>query len=122
VVQQKVLESIDSKDLVVHVVWMPVLKNDSFEAAKKAPFLIPDARAFHYWDADQDLGRVYGRIVELPRGRELAWDIYFVFEPGVSWEDKPPAPTNWAHQLGIDERHLEDGDNLQEMVKALVSN
>lgn len=119
--QEKVLDAIDSEDLAVHVVWMPVLQSDNFEAAKKAPALVPDGRALHYWDGDQDLGRLYGRIVELPRGRELAWDIYFVFEPGVIWEELPPYPSEWAHQLGLDDRNLNEGDQLQAAVKSLVT-
>ena len=119
--QDKVMDAIDSEDLAVHVVWMPVLQNDNFKAAQKAPVLVPDSRASHYWDGDQDLGKAYGRIVELPRGRELAWDIYFVFEPGIVWEDKPPFPSDWAHQLGMDERHLKDGDQLQASVQSIVT-
>lgn len=119
-VQQKVLDQIDSDEIDAHIVWMPVLRNDDFEAAKRAPTLIPDERAKHYWDGDQDLGKLYGRIVDLPKGRELAWDIYFVFAPGVVWGDQAPAPTDWTHQLGRDERHLGEGDRLRAAVERLT--
>lgn len=119
-VQEKVLDVIDSEDVSAHIVWMPVLRGDNFDAAERAPKLIPDVRARHYWDGDQDIGKLYGRIVELPIGRELAWDIYFVFEPGVVWDEVAPVPTDWAHQLGRDERLLEEGDGLYAAVKKLV--
>ena len=55
----------------------------------------------------------------LPRGRQLAWDIYFVYAPGVRWEEEPPLPTQWMHQLGLDERHL-NGDTLRGTVLDLL--
>jgi hypothetical protein len=75
----------------------------------------------HYWDGEQKLGRAYGRVVELPRGRKLAWDVYFAFAPGTTWSAAPPAPADWAHQLGLDERHLGDGERLLESLQRLSS-
>ena len=50
----------------------------------------------------------------------MAWDIYFVYAPGVRWEDEPPEPTEWMHQLGRDERHLGNGDTLRESILKLL--
>ena len=118
-VLEKVLEQIESDDLSVHVVWMPVLRSDNAKEGLAAESFIPDERAVHYWDGDNALGKVYGRLLTLPRGRQLAWDIYFVYEPGVEWKDEPPLPTDWMHQLGRDERSL-DGDKLREAIRAVL--
>ena len=112
---ENVLEKVKSDGLAVLAVWMPVLKSDNAEAGKKAERLLPDPRVIHYWDADSSLGKLYGRQLTLPRGRQLAWDIYFVYAPGVRWEDEPPAPTAWMHQVGRDERHL-NGDSLRRII------
>ncbi|MEE8183906.1 MAG: hypothetical protein V3T95_01225, partial [Acidobacteriota bacterium] len=72
------------------------------------------------WNGDQSLGIVYGKTVELPRGRDLAWDIYFVFDTGVEWGAQAPLPTDWAHRLGQDQRHLEDGRRLRQAIEALL--
>ena len=88
---------------------MPVLGSDNAEAGKQAESLLPDPRVIHYWDSDSSIGKLYGRQLTLPRGRQLAWDIYLVFAPGIRWEDEPPTPTGWMHQLGRDERYLEGG-------------
>ena len=109
-VHDNVLEQVDSENLAVFAVWMPVLGSDNAEAAKKAEALLSDPRVTHYWDSDNSLGKLYGRQLTLPRGRQLAWDVYFVYAPGVRWEDEPPAPTAWMHQLGRDERSLEGGE------------
>ena len=114
------LEKVSSKDLVVHVIWTPVLQADDEMAAREAVSLIADSRAIHYWDADQSLGLAYGRDLELPRGRELAWDIYFAYAAGVTWEERVPMPNDWVHQLGRDERHLGDGAGLRAAVESLL--
>ena len=114
-VHDTVLEQIDSDDLSVFAIWMPVLQSDNAGAAKDAESLLPDSRVVHYWDADNSLGKVYGRLLTLPRGRQLAWDIYFVYAPGIRWEDEPPLPTEWMHQLSRDERLL-NGDTLRRAI------
>ena len=118
-VHDSVLKQVESDDLSVIAVWMPVLQSDNAEAGKQAEHLLPDPRVVHYWDADKSLGTLYGRQLTLPRGRQLAWDIYFVYAPGVRWEDEPPVPTEWLHQLGRDERIL-NGDILRATILQLL--
>jgi hypothetical protein len=120
VVLENVLQKIPDEDLSVHVVWTPVLKSDHFGATAAAQKLIPDLRALHYWDGDQHLGKAYGAVLELPRGRELAWDIYFAYDAGVLWGTEVPPPSLWAHQLGSDSRHLGDGARLRQAVRAML--
>jgi hypothetical protein len=119
VVHDSVLKQVESDDLSVIAVWMPVLRSDNAEAGKQAEHLLPDPRVVHYWDGDNSLGKLYGRQLTLPRGRQLAWDIYFVYAPGVRWEDEPPVPTAWMHQLGRDERLL-NGDTLRGTILQLL--
>ncbi len=96
---------------------MPVLQGDEQNEAVRSQVLIPDARATHYWDGESVLGNVYGRTLELPRSRTLAWDIYFVFPAGMEWGEEVPIPAYWNHQLGRDELHLGDGTNLEASVR-----
>ena len=122
-VVDNVLNKIENEDLVIHVVWTPVLKADSYASSISAQFKILDPRAVHYWDGDRNLGTAYGRVVSLPRGRKFAWDIYFVYDRDAQWGAAPPQPTDWAHQLGSDHRHLAKGEGLREAVeKALERN
>ena len=118
-VHENVLQQVASDDLYVIAVWMPVLASDNAEAGKQAEPLLPDPRVAHYWDGENSLGKLYGRQLTLPRGRQLAWDIYFVYAPGVRWEDEPPVPTAWMHQMARDERLL-NGDTLRGTILELL--
>ena len=119
-VSDNVLSKIPGDGLAVHVVWTPVLPSDNYEAATRADHLVPDERATFYWDGVQDLGLAYGRAIELPRGRQLAWDIYFVYGPEVEWGETVPLPTEWNHQLGMDDRHLGDAEQIRVAIESLL--
>ncbi len=116
---EDVLDQVESAELSAFAVWMPVLQADNAAAGLDAEALLTDPRVAHYWDEERSLGKLYGRLLTLPRGRQLAWDIYFVYAPGVTWEDEPPRPTAWMHQLGTDARHL-DGDVLRATIEELL--
>ena len=118
-VQQEILEVVNDEKLTVYVVWTPVLREDDRQAAVKAIGKVPDERAIHFWDADKSLGFSLGRTVTLPRERQFAWDVYFVFDADVEWGDGPPQPADWMHQLGTDERKL-DGEKLRNAVESLL--
>ena len=118
---ENVLAKIPSTDLAVHVVWTPVLPTDNEDEAIHADHLVPDERTIFYWDGAQDLGLSYGRTIELPRGRQLAWDIYFVYGPDAEWNETVPLPTEWNHQLADDERYLGDGAKLRTAIEGLLT-
>ena len=118
-VQKNVLDEFDNDNLRVYVVWSPVLREDNRTAAGQAVAHITDGRAVHLWDEDKILGLSFGKLVTLPRKRDLAWDVYFVFDEKSEWTESPPKPVEWMHQLGMDERLL-DGDKLRSSVEKLL--
>ncbi len=118
-VQDNVLAKLNNDNLRVYVVWTPVLREDNRTAAGQSVAQITDSRAVHFWDEDKSLGLSFGKLVTLPRQRELAWDVYLVFDEQSEWTETPPKPAAWMHQLGLDERLL-DGDKLRESVEKLL--
>lgn len=118
-VQNEILAKIADENLRVFVVWTPVLGGDNREAAEASTALIHDPRAEHFWDAEQVLGKSYADAIRLPNDRDLAWDIYFAFDGDAAWTADLPIPSDWMHQLGSDERHL-DGDKLHASVLHLI--
>lgn len=117
-VAENVLAVVENENLRIYAVWQPVLAADDRDAARAAPSILDDSRVSHFWDIDQALGRAFGKSLELPRGGELAWDMYLVFPPDSAWNDDLPTPSHWSHQLGVDERYLGDGTALREAVEA----
>ncbi len=114
-----VLKRVESRELSVFAVWMPCLKTDNAEAALSAESLLRDSRVVHYWDGEKSLGTLYGQSLFPPPGKTLAWDLYFVYAPGVKWGAQPPMPTEWMDQVGKGSRAL-DGEKLRESVLDLL--
>lgn len=119
VVAKNVLSAIDDPELKIYAVWMPVLAADDRESTVEARSTLEDSRVTHFWDSDQSLGRAFGRSLELPRGGDLAWDMYLVFPQDSEWGEELPIPSHWSHQLGLDERHLGDGSSVRRAIEAL---
>ena len=102
--KQQVLDARPDSELEVYVVWLPVLSRLSLEglqgpAQAAARKRLADARVLNFLDPELRLGQPYGRVLGLA-GDEPAWDVYLVFERGVRWDERLPAPTAWMHQLG----------------------
>ncbi len=77
-----------------------MMRKDSLERAdaEAAPF--DDLPVVHVWDPERRVGNLYSKALGL---RSTAWDCYFLYPPGVTWdEDEPPYPTFWMHQLPAD--------------------
>ena len=118
--REQVLNAIDDDNLAIHVVWTPVLRSDERSSVDDARRIFAgDDRVTQYWDDEQSLGQTYGEIVDLPNGRSLAWDIYFVYEAGIEWDNAPPPPSDWQHQLGNDARRL-NGEKLRTAIRSML--
>jgi len=117
------MERISDPNLRAYIVWLPILPSGAHEpAARREAERIPDSRAILFFDAEARVGKVYSSILHLPSGLP-AWDVYLVFGPEVRWDDNPPVPTYWMHQLGRagpPELRL-DGEQLERVISSLLS-
>lgn len=87
------------KDNVIHgeMVWLPILGGDNRAIASQLADSVDDVRMIDGWDNDRAIGKAFQKTLELDF---VAWDVYFIYQPGVTWEgDVPPKPTFWMHQL-----------------------
>ncbi len=51
----------------------------------------------HVWDPSRQVGELFTKTLGL---QSTAWDFYFLYSPGVTWDaDEPPEPAFWMHQL-----------------------
>ncbi|HET9201493.1 MAG TPA: hypothetical protein VFO84_11045 [Dehalococcoidia bacterium] len=83
------------------VVWLPMLDGDDEFAVREASgsYLL-DPRVSHYWDEEGSLRWRYAESLNLPEDQP-AWDIYMLFQQGATWQEEPPKPDFWMHQLNV---------------------
>ncbi len=73
------------------------MEGDSEDSARKTSGYFSDNRIAHIWDAERRFGTLFAKTLNL---KEVAWDVYLLFAPGITWvSDEPPEPTFWMHQL-----------------------
>ncbi|PYV18557.1 MAG: hypothetical protein DMG21_04615 [Acidobacteria bacterium] len=103
------------------VVWVPVLPTGGYEAAaKRESSRIADPRVRQYYDPQTRAAKLFSGVLGLPRGSE-GWDVYMVFAPGTRWDNKPPKPAYWMHQLGSAPPDLRlDGAKLEKVVEGML--
>lgn len=116
VIRDEVVLKVKDKRLATYSVFLPMVAGDSAANALEPAKGMKIAGIPSFWDGDQVLGRAFAKVVELPKGRKIAWDIYFIYGPDVVWGDAPPKPTYRMHQLAEDERCL-DADKFREAVQ-----
>lgn len=119
-VHKSVLEDFPRADISVSVVWiqMPGF-NDNEKTAAEIARTLSDRRVRHFYDpmATHLAGKAFAKGL-LKGGGGPAWDIYFFYKKGLEWDDGPPPPTEWVHQLGggrrADPAHFRSGTDLVE--------
>ena len=124
-VHTKATSRIESDNLRIFVVWSSRYPGDNRTKAIAATKNVPDSRSLHFWYADASLSKRYGQILGLSDGKQFTWDTYMVFDADATWNDSPPKPHNWMHQmgkaLGSDHPRWLDGDRFRESVSALLT-
>ena len=80
----------------------------------------PSVRHFH------DPGKQVGKIIAQSLGAQgkVAWDIYLFYPKRIKWDDSPPPPAMWAHQLGTNSwadpaRYHRGDDLIEELYRAM---
>ena len=74
-----------------------MMRKDSLERADAEAAPVEDLPVVHGWDPTSQVGNLYSKTLGL---QSTAWDFYFLYPPGVTWdEEEPPDPAFWMHQL-----------------------
>lgn len=102
--------------LRVFCVWTPAFPSDGQKLALEGAGILSDKRCLNFWDQGGKYGVEFGPVVRLPANKIFAFDVYFVYRPGARWEEKPPAPSDWMHQIIDDPRFL-DGPKLASILQ-----
>ncbi len=101
--------------------WEPILRTDNEAAAGKATVLLPDPRVRHFWVPSQSVGEMFQKPIGL--AAEPAWDVYLAYPRGVHWDDHPPAPAFFMHQLvgRLPAEQRLDGAELATRLQAMLN-
>ena len=104
----------------MYAVWEPILKTDDERAARKATVLLPDARVEHFWVPTREVGKMFQDPIQL--SGEPAWDVYLVYPKGITWDQSPPEPVYFMHQLGgrLPEEQRLDAAELAERLQSML--
>ena len=92
-----IIETFPEADLSIAIVWINKIPSDSRNAAEKASRIFNDHRICQFYDSQQLSGRAVADSLGW-QGR-VAWDIYLFYNTGSRWNETPPAPIDWMHQL-----------------------
>lgn len=115
-IRDDVVLKLNDKRIAAFSVYLPMMMGDSQKPAIDAAKKLENAGIQSFWDGERELGKAYAKIVELPKGRNIAWDICFVYGPDAVWGVNPPKPVFWMHQLAVDAKCL-DGGKFRAAVK-----
>jgi hypothetical protein len=74
---------------------------------------IVDPRATHYWDERKIVGAALAQREDLKAWRPVAWDIWALFPPAITWSEAPP------RSAGAGRTILRTRDQLEAAVAAL---
>jgi len=96
-----------------------MLPSDNASAAKRAAQSIADTRVRHFYDAKADVGKVIAQ--SLGEASRIAWDMYLFYAAGVEWNQEPPQPIAWAHQMSDAwHDHYHYGEDLETELRAIA--
>ena len=100
-----------------------MLPDDTLEAASMAAGALTDSRVRHFFDPERQAGKAIAR--SLRWDGQTARDTYLFYAPGQKWEDLPPSPRDFAHQLTnawADRDRLKIAGDLVDYLNAIVAN
>jgi hypothetical protein len=122
VIQTAVLDSVSDPDFRVYVAWVPILDTDTTAPDEETRALVHDERAAHFWDPSGVLPKLFNSTLSLPTGYP-AWDAYMLYPPGPKWDDEPPTPVYWEHQLpGVAAAPPLDGQTFAHQLRRVLAN
>ena len=94
----KTLRSVTDDRVKAYIVWLPIFGGDFEEEARKLSNSFRDKRVSYYLDHANETGKQWERVLNTERS--IAWDVYLLYGPEAHWNEEPPQPAYWMHQLG----------------------
>jgi hypothetical protein len=94
----RTLKSVTDDRVRAYIVWLPIYGGDFKGEARKLSNSFRDKRVSYFLDPASEIGKQWEGV--LKTGRLIAWDVYLLYGAETAWQDDPPPPDFWMHQLG----------------------
>ena len=98
-----------------------MMDGDSYEAAQKAVGKFKDVRVRQFFDPRKTAGKAFSK--SLGHDGDVAWDFYLFYPVQSEWQELPPVPQVFMHQLRdswADQNRLFEKDMLKaELTKTM---
>jgi hypothetical protein len=104
----ELLDKYPHADVLVLVVWEPVILTDLGPPIRSVRKPLSDPRVMEFWDEDLWLSpRMIERAAIIARAKgeepplgpdDIAWDVIAMFGPGSAWEDPFPTPSWYGEE------------------------
>jgi len=126
-VRKVLIEESAHADVEIMLVWIDMLAEDNVATASTASKIFQYDRVIQFHDPNRLAGKAIAE--SLGANHSIAWDMYLFYKAGSKWEEKPPVPLGWAHQLDdlwADPSHFAWGDDLpirlRDIMNSLIEN
>ena len=94
----KTLKSVTDNRVRAYIVWLPIFGGDFKGEARRLSNSFRDKRVTYFLDPESSTGKQWELVLKTQR--LIAWDVYLLYGADSHWEDEPPQPAYWMHQLG----------------------
>lgn len=116
---QNVLKAVPDERLQMYVIFDPVFGGNFNRASRKLANQLTDRRVRYFKDPDSLSGMLWEKVLKTERA--IAWDVYLLYDADAQWENEPPKPAFWMHQLGgVTIAPRLDEEKFTEELKALL--
>ena len=94
----KTLKNVSDDRVRAYIIWLPIFGGDFKGEQRKLSRSFGDKRVSYFSDSESLSGKLWERVLNTER--LIAWDVYLLYGPDAKWEQEPPPPDYWMHQLG----------------------
>jgi len=92
-----ILKAISDERLRAYVIWDPIFGGNFDRESRNLARSFPDKRVSYFKDPGSLAGNLWERVLQT--GREITWDVYLLYGADAQWNEAPPPPDFWMHQL-----------------------
>ena len=117
---ESVVKKFNGLEISCGIVWIDMLPEDSEKKAKSSSGIFSDTHVTQFYDPNQLSGKAVADI--LGWAGKTAWDIYLFYPAGPEWNQHPPLPAEWVHQLKddwADQENFRTGGDLVDSLHRL---